>query len=441
MALTRTGPPPRTLPVLYFAFAHLALIAALVAVVLDPRSVAGFFYHPRMLAIVHLVTLGWISSSILGAIHVVGPLALGMPMPTGRSDHWAYWFVVVGSTGMVVHFWIEEFSGMAWATVMTLAGFAFVATRVVWNLRSAGVPLAVKLHVELAFLNLLGAGTMGILLGFDRAYETIPGDALANVSAHAHLAAIGWATMMVVGVGYRLLPMVLPSAMPEGRSVYFSAVLLEVGAVGLFVALLLQSVWVRVCSLFVVAGLLSFLLHVGWMKRHRRPAPVARARPDYGVGHAVQALVYLGLACILGTMLAFASPSEWEVRATLVYGVFGLIGFLAQMVIGMETRVLPWLAWHWAFANTGFKGPVPSPHRMPDRVLQSLTFYLWLIGVPLLAAGFYLDAIPLVTGGAWSLLIAAVLAALNAALILRHAFTNRSAHAAEQPAVLPATRG
>jgi hypothetical protein len=34
--------------------------------------VAGFFYHSWMVAIVHLITLGWITCSILGAIYIVG---------------------------------------------------------------------------------------------------------------------------------------------------------------------------------------------------------------------------------------------------------------------------------------------------------------------------------------------------------------------------------
>ena len=53
--------PARWVPLLYFAFAHLCLAMALAALVFAPTSLVGFFYHPRMLAVVHLVTLGWIS--------------------------------------------------------------------------------------------------------------------------------------------------------------------------------------------------------------------------------------------------------------------------------------------------------------------------------------------------------------------------------------------
>ena len=86
------------LPVLYFAFAHVALAAAFAAIAFDPVAVAGFFYHARIVAIVHLVTLGWISGSILGALYIVGPLALRMPMPARQLDYWAWAFFTIGGT-------------------------------------------------------------------------------------------------------------------------------------------------------------------------------------------------------------------------------------------------------------------------------------------------------------------------------------------------------
>ena len=48
--------PDRRLPVVYFVFAHLCLLAACLAFATAPRALVGFFYHPKMVAVVHLVT-------------------------------------------------------------------------------------------------------------------------------------------------------------------------------------------------------------------------------------------------------------------------------------------------------------------------------------------------------------------------------------------------
>ena len=107
--------PPWWLSLLYFGFAHLCLASAFAAVALDPRGVAGFWYHPKMVAVVHLVTLGWITASILGAVYMIGPMALRMPMPSRAADRWAFGLFAAGVSGMAIHFWIAEHSGMAWA--------------------------------------------------------------------------------------------------------------------------------------------------------------------------------------------------------------------------------------------------------------------------------------------------------------------------------------
>lgn len=146
-----------------------------------------------------------------------------------------------------------------------------------------------------------------------------------HVHAHAHLAAIGWATMMVVGVGYRMLPMVLPAAMPTGATLYVSAALLEGAALGLFVSLATGSQAVVVFAGVAVAGFAVFLGHVAWMMRHPRPAPAALPRPDVAVGHALAALASLAGAAAIGVTLAVTAPSALSLRLVSVYGVLGLV--------------------------------------------------------------------------------------------------------------------
>jgi hypothetical protein len=421
-AIPNTHLPPRLLPVLYFSAAHVALALAFGAVAMDPRGVSGFFYHPRMLGIVHLITLGWITASILGSLYLVGPIALRVWIPATWLDYTAFALVLTGIVGMVAHFWIQDYSGMAWSAGTVGAGIMAVGIHVVRRLTGTTLPRAVGAHIVLAFVNVLGAATMGVLIGFDKVYHFLPGFVLANVFAHAHLAAIGWASMMVVGVGYRLLPMVLPAAMPSGPRLWISAVLLQAGASGLFVTLLLRGPLAWVFALTVVAGFGAFIARVVWMLRRPRPGPTGLRRPDTAVLHAAASFASLGIASVLGVWLTIAEPSSTTLRIAMAYGVFGLVGFLAQIVVGMEGRLLPIFAWYWAYANTGYKGPVSSQHEMSWRRGQELVFALWLIGVPTLAGGLAFDAIPLVSSAAWCLFLATLIDTVNMIRILRYAF-------------------
>ena len=425
----RTHLPPRLLPVLYFGVAHASLALACAAVAADPRGVSGFFYHSRMLGIVHLVTLGWITASILGSLYVVGPIALRVWFPATWIDYTAFAFVVIGIVGMVAHFWLNEYGGMAWSAATVGTGILAAGTHVVRCLRGAKLPRAIGAHIVLAFLNVAGAATMGVLIGFDKVYHFLPGFVLANVFAHAHLAAIGWASMMVVGVAYRLLPMVLPAGMPSGPPLWISAVLLQAGVSGLFVTLLLRGRFAWLFAVIIVGGFAAFVVQVAWMLRHPRPSPPGLRKPDPAVLHAGASFVSLLVASVLGLWLTIAEPSPSTLRVAMAYGVFGLVGFLGQMVVGMEGRLLPIFAWYWAYANTGYKGPVPSQHDMPWRGGQEIVFVLWLFGVPALAGGLAFDAVPFVAAAGWCLLAATLLDTVNVARILRHAFLRPSGSA------------
>jgi hypothetical protein len=220
--------------------------------------------------------------------------------------------------------------------------------------------------------------------------------------------------MMVVGVGYRMLPMVLPAAVPSGRVALASVWTLEAGVLGLGASLLAGSPLVPVCALATLAGLALFLSRIGYMLGHRRPAPTQRLRPDWSVLHVLHGLTCLGAAMVLGLYLSVAASSSTTLRAAMAYGVFGLLGFLSQLVIGVEARLLPLAAWLQSFAASGYREPPPSQHTAAPHALQGAAFGAWAIGVPGLAAGLWFEW-PLLSRLAAATLALGVLASMTAA--------------------------
>jgi hypothetical protein len=408
--------PSRGLVVLYLTTAHVSLALAFALVARDPYAVAGFFYHARMVAIVHLITIGWIAMSILGMVYVVLPMTLGLAFPARRADYAAYALAVIGLIGMVAHFWLAEFSGMAWSAATAAAGIAYVVVRLAWNLRSAKVTGGVTLHLYLATLNILSAMTMGVLLGFDKVHQFLPGYVLSNVFAHAHLAAVGWVCMMVIGLSYRLLPMVIPAASPAGWTTYVSAIVLETGVVGLFVTLLLRSELTSLFAVIIVAGFAAVGAHVAWMLNRRRTPPPGRSRSGFAMAHIATAGAWLLCACVCGIGLTFAPMTEMTLRAALLYGVLGLVGFLAQIIAGFELHILPTAAAYWALQRSG--GTSIGTASAPNELRRSAVYCAWLAGVPGVGAGLFFNAPMALSAGAWLLFGAVVVSAIDTALMV-----------------------
>lgn len=207
--------PAPWLPLTYCAGAHLALLLACLVLVVCPELPGAFHYHPRMIALTHLVTLGWISGSILGALYIVAPLALGMTLPTGRADvvtAVAFW----GAAGMVAG------SGMG---ATTTSGRRRCPSRCadlggcsrLERTANGACAWGVGLHIVLAFANVMVAALLGIVSALGRRAGWFDLPVLGIAMAHAHLAALGWAVVMMFGVSYRRVPVSCRARCPRAR--------------------------------------------------------------------------------------------------------------------------------------------------------------------------------------------------------------------------------
>lgn len=412
--------PARRTPLLYLGFAHACLFTALATVARHPAGLGGFYYHPQLIAVVHLVTLGFVTSAVLGALYLVCPLAFRLPLPERRADvAWAVAWMV-GVSGIASHFWIGEYSGMAWSGAMALATPLWVGGRVLAGLRRSPAPLEARLPMALAIVNLYAAGALGVTLGVNKHALFLPFPQLDAVHAHLHLGAVGFALMMVVGAGYRILPMVLPSAMPRGPLALSGPLVLQAGTWGLALALLFAKAAVPWLAAVVLAGVGLFLSRVGFMLSNRRPPPRERARPDWALALVLQALAYLVAAAALGAFLAWAPASDTSLRAAFAYGVTGLLGFLCALVLGVEARLLPLAAWLQGFAGGGYRAMPPSVHAAVPRAGTIATVVLWTAGVPCLAAGLALDRSGWTALGAAALAAAVAIGAASGIAALRH---------------------
>ncbi|MDH3591409.1 MAG: hypothetical protein OER88_06000 [Planctomycetota bacterium] len=409
--------PPRILPLVYFYGAHICLVWAFVLLALRTASIGAFFFHPRMFAVVHLITLGWITPSILGATYLVAPLALRTTLRAGRLDAIAcgsYW---LGVSGVVMHFWLDGYWGVATSGPFLIFSFAVVGARLWSALRRSRAPLPVRWIIACGYGNVLLAATLGSLVALHRVYPILPGTQLENALAHAHLATIGWATMLFVGVGARLLPMFLPAAPPPEGPLWGVLVLLEGGILALTCALLRSASWAFYAALAVAAGLALFLGLVVWMLRHSRPPPKKMPRPDPGKLQALLALV--SLVGAIGVGLFLVGADEWHLGWTMVYGVLGLVGFLAQAIAGVGARLLPMFAWLQAWVRGGYDELPVSQYAMASRPLQFVSVVCWAVGVPLLAWGLARGAPTVGAAGAWALAAGVTLGLFNLVRITR----------------------
>lgn len=416
--------PLSRLLLVYLVGAHLSLLTAGVMVATNGDALATSTLHPRTLAVVHLVTLGWLTAIALGALYAVPPLALRTKLTVRWPDFVAAFGVLIGASGVIAHLWLGTYGGVTWSGGMIGAGALWVMVRALAALRDGAAPRVQRAALALALTGLLTTATLGILAALGRSRPVLSAGPIYALAAHAHVGLIGWLGLLTIGVGHRLLPMLVPAAMPDSRRAALSLTLATLTAIALPTSWLWQPATpalhtAAAVPLLVAVGL--FAVDVATMFVRRKPKARSLPRVDPALLAVGSGIVCLLAATVLGFVLLIA---PWHTAWIATYGALALLGGFSSLVLGVSLRLWPLvLAVH---GHVPPRQPPPVPGELPSLHLQWTAVLGWLFAMPCVAAGAACGdaSVARIGGVAWSL--AAMAATGNVLRVWRRADDRRA---------------
>jgi hypothetical protein len=371
--------PSVGLPLAYLTAAAGAFVLAALGVVWLAPLLAGHYYHPRLLALTHTVTLGWITLTIMGASYQIVPIVLGRRLWSERLARWQLGVFLVGVVGMVAHFFIAEWSGLLWAAALVALASAAHVLNLALTVRGLWRTTFTARMLALALGGLALTVASGAALGVDRVRPFLPWAFFPALHAHMHLALLGWVLPMVLGVAARVYPMFLLAGEPAGwpGRVQFWGVAAGVPALTLG---LLESPALAAAGALLVAAAIA--AHLAWVlasvRGRRRPAL------DWGLRFALAGALALVPATFLGLGLgldALGGP-----RASLAYAALALGGWASLTIVGMMLKIVPFLVWYRVWGPRVGREPVPTLGALAWPRAEAAAFALLVGGVPALAA-------------------------------------------------------
>src|SRR5262249_30774997 len=108
----------------YVIAAVAAFLLATGAVAWLADDLASHYYQPRILALAHVVALGWITLTILGASYQLMPIVLERPLWSERLARHQLPVLLAGLLGMVGHFALGRWAALPWAAGLVGLGLA-----------------------------------------------------------------------------------------------------------------------------------------------------------------------------------------------------------------------------------------------------------------------------------------------------------------------------
>jgi hypothetical protein len=341
------------LPLSYLGAAAVAFVAAMTALPWLAPVLGGHYYHPRVLALTHLVTLGWITMSILGASYQLIPIVLERPLWSERLARWQLGVLLVGVTGMIAHFWIGTWPALAGAAALVGVGAGMHAVNVLLSLRDFDRWTFTARLVVLGHVGLTLTVFFGFALALNHVWSFLPGELFPTLHAHIHLALAWWIAPMLMGVSARVYPMFLLAPEPRGWPGRLQLWGLAVGAPVLVTGLLAVPGLIAPGAVLLAAAAAG---HVAWVISMAR----GRKRPalDWGLRFVLTAAGFLLLGTLLGLALAFDLLSG--PRVAMAYAVLVLGGWASLSVVGMMLKIVPFLVWYRVYGPQVGRAQVPT---------------------------------------------------------------------------------
>jgi len=344
---------PVSIPFRFFGAAVAYHLLAWVALLAGAEGVPGFVGGLGWpLAALHLVTLGVLVMTAIGASLQLLPVATRQPVPSTRWPAAIWWLYTPGVAAVALGMGLGLTLLMAaGATAVLIALLAFAAL-LAGNLRGArGMP-GVVLHGWAALASLLVVLATALALALF--WLGVPLlDRAAALALHVAFAAYGFMGLLALGLSYILVPMFALSEAPDEQqaitSCWLAMLALALAALAAF-----DAAPQPLRMIAILLGSAAVAVHLRLMRKALRSGMRRELGRSFTLVRIAWSLLVLSLAVALGVVLD--APLE---RLATLFGLVLVFGWLLSFLLGILQRILPFLA-SMHLARGSRRPPTPS---------------------------------------------------------------------------------
>jgi len=395
------------------------LLAAAVLLWCGPEAFAARL-SPATIAMAHLVALGFMAMVMMGAMMQMLPVLQGSPVPRPRETAAvACAGVGLGTLALAAGFLFGERWLLNTGALALAAGFlAFVVAVLVGLVRAPSQNHTVR-AMWLAVLSLLVAVVFGLMLAILFGWGIAPPNSSVH-SLHPGWSLLGWTGLLVVGVGFELVPMLqMTPHYPKPMTRFL------VPAIVALLALWSAALWIDegrwgvfavACAVAMASSYALFAVVTMLLQQRRR-----RRLPDVTLD-----FWRVGMGSLLGASLAWgvrvAWPGPWfdpgPESMDILIGVLAIFGFAGSVISGMLYKIMPFLAWFHLQSMCGPGERAPNMKKILPDARQRLQFRSQVLALALLCAAALWPG-PFVVPAGLALAATAGLLEINMLIVVR----------------------
>ena len=381
-ALTLAESPGLSVPLRFLLSAPWFAAAAGALLAWHGADALASRWAPATLALTHLLTLGFLTMTMAGALLQMLPVVAGASVPRAALLARLAWPALAGGTILLVAAFESGLPTLFVAAAVTLAlPLAGLCAGFAAALRHAAPrgALAMVAGMRLALLALALTVTLGVLLALFLAGRVhLP--ALELTDLHAGWGLLGWVAMLVAAVAYQVIPMFQVTPDYPKAFAYALPPVLAGTLAAWSVAAWAGSGWARPAGVALAACAAALAgVTLVLLARRKRPGP-----------DATTLYWRLSMSSLAAAAALYLWPGTAPAWRDLMLGVLFIGGFAMGAVNGMLYKIVPFLLWYHLQQQGVPKKALPNAqHWIEDRRAKG---QFWL----------HAAAAALVAGAVWS---------------------------------------
>jgi len=418
MRLATDKSPKLTVPYRYLFTGIGVLVILSTAIVLKAEAFTVPPYGSTvLLPLTHLLTLGWITMTIVGAMFQLVPVITEKDLYSETIAKMVFYIYLAGIAWLVYSFAVSKPSEIG-AGIVSIALILFIIDSFMTMRGMKVADLAVWYVVAgMCFLCLT------LLTGSFAAYgmhHIVTYNSFDLLFLHIALAGIGWVCFVVIGFSLRLIPMFILSHGYKESYGWASFVTLIFGLVFVILYFLLHMLipqikgihWIELSGGFLMLiGIISYILQMRIIYKQR-----TRHHIEPAIWFSICATGYLFVSGVAGVWMIMFRHSF---RIDIAYVITGLFGFAGMYIIGMMHKIVPFLQWYNKYSSKIGLEKVPKTKDMINEPLTWIQLFVFNAGLIALLAGVISNMAIIITISGAILLIGSTMFVWNMITVLR----------------------
>lgn len=400
--------PPLSVVIRFFLTVPLFGLALCMILFLDPISVLTP-NHPLSLAAIHLMFLGVITMSMIGALFQMQSVLGGRPIPSPLGNAFLiHLFFVIGILLLAGAFIYTQPVLFVIASIFLGASILYTAN-IILPLLFMGVTHDTLRGMRLAIIALSLAVILGIVMASEYANENFSTSHHLLRNAHYSLGLIGWIAALIIAVAFQVVEMFYVTASYSSWCKRNAFKVIAVSLLFKIIWLIGELPFVWVFDLVMGALLVGFVATTTKRLKERKRRVSDVSIWLWGAGMVLLTLSILTYALFTVTLNA----------SLLSFTLIAFALFALAIILAMMGKIVPFLVWFHLNSAGYMDAPIMS-NIIPIQRVKGL-FWLFAITSALLLAGvFYFPLLQLGALSGGTLFALLLLNLIKALKLYRH---------------------